>query len=129
MTSPVRFDHNHGKGAFLRLCSMLADPAFAYEHIGGKFGLTRQLIVHVATESGVDGKQRRHGRAFRVRPHVIRQFKKYPPAIQAVMDKLRRVGISVLLIPKSSIQQNVIRGILRVCRNGKTKTKLHSIPI
>ena len=62
MTSPARFDRIHGKGAFLRLCSMIADPAFAYEHIGGKFGLTRQRIAHVATELGVDGRQRRHER-------------------------------------------------------------------
>ena len=66
---------------------MLADPAFAYQQIGDEFGLTRQRIAHIATELGVDGQQRRHDRAFRVRPHVIRRFKKYPPAIQAVMGK------------------------------------------
>jgi hypothetical protein len=71
---------------------MLADPSFAYQQIGNEFGLTRQRIARLATELGVDGKQRRHDRAFRVRPHVIRRFKKYPPAIQAVMDKLRRLG-------------------------------------
>ena len=74
---------------------MLADPAFAYQHIGGEFGLTRQRIAHIATELGVDGEQRRYERAFRVRPHVIRKFKKYPSAIQAVIDKLRRAGFQV----------------------------------
>jgi hypothetical protein len=49
MISPARFDRIHAKGAFARLCSMLADPAFAYERIGGKFGLTRQRIAHIAT--------------------------------------------------------------------------------
>jgi hypothetical protein len=57
--------------------------------------LTRQRIAHIATELGVDGRQRRRERAFRVGPHVIRQFKKYPPAIQAVIDKLRRAGFQV----------------------------------
>jgi hypothetical protein len=95
MTTPARFDHRHGKGAFLRLCSMIAGPAFAYQHIGDKFDLTRQRIACIAAELGVDGKHRRHERAFRVRPHVIRQFKKYPPIIQAVMDKLRRAGLQV----------------------------------
>jgi hypothetical protein len=95
MTSPARFDRRYGKGAFVRLCAMLADPALTYQHIGGEFGLTRQRIAHIATELGVDGEQRRHERAFHVRPHVIRPFKKYPPAIQTVMDKLRRAGFQV----------------------------------
>jgi hypothetical protein len=44
MTTPARFDRRHGKGAFLRLCAMLADPALAYQQIGDEFGLTRQRI-------------------------------------------------------------------------------------
>jgi hypothetical protein len=40
-----RFDHFHGKGAFVRLRSMLNDPRFAYQHIANKFGLTRQYIA------------------------------------------------------------------------------------
>jgi hypothetical protein len=95
MMSPVRFDRRHGKGAFLRLCAMLADPSFAYQQIGDEFGLTRQRIFALARELGVDGKQRRHDRAFRVRPHVIRPFKRYPPATQAVIDKLKRSGLHV----------------------------------
>jgi hypothetical protein len=74
---------------------MLADPSFAYQQIGDEFGLTWQRVAHIATELGLDGKQRRHDRAFRVRPHVIRQFKRYPQVIQAVMDKLRRAGLQV----------------------------------
>jgi hypothetical protein len=74
---------------------MLADPSFAYQQIGDEFGLTRQSIAHIATELGVDGKQRRHERAFRVRPHVIKQFKRYPPAIQSVIGRLRRAGLHV----------------------------------
>jgi hypothetical protein len=74
---------------------MLADPSFAYQQIGDEFGLTRQRIFALARELGVDGKQRRHDRAFRVRPHVIRPFKNYPPATQAVIDKLKRAGLHV----------------------------------
>jgi hypothetical protein len=56
MTIPTRFDRRHGKGAFLRLCAMLADPAFAYQQIGDEFGVTRQRIFALAKELGVDGK-------------------------------------------------------------------------
>jgi hypothetical protein len=120
MFSPARFDRCHGKGAFLRLCAMLADPAFAYQQIGDKFGLTRQRIAHVATELGVDGRQRRHERAFRVRPHVIRQFKKYPPAIQAVMDKLRRAGFQVAPYnsPQPSTPNRVRTSLKMILVNG-----------
>jgi hypothetical protein len=38
MISPARFDRIHAKGAFARLCSMLDNPRFAYQHIGRKFG-------------------------------------------------------------------------------------------
>jgi len=77
--SPARFDRHHGKGAFLRLCAMLADPTFAYQQIGNVFGVTRQSIFLIAKKLGVDGMLRRHDRAFRVRPQVKREFKKYPP--------------------------------------------------
>jgi hypothetical protein len=92
---PARFDLHHGKGAFLRLCAMLADPTYAYQRIGNVFGVTRQDIFGLAKKLGVDGRQRRHDRALRVRPHVIKHFTKYPPAIQAVMNKLRRAGLHV----------------------------------
>jgi len=42
-----RFDRTHGKGAFVRLRSMLADPAFLYQHIGSEFGVTRQYIAQL----------------------------------------------------------------------------------
>ena len=58
--SPARFDRHHGKGAFLRLCAMLADPTFAYQQIGNVFGVTRQSIFLIAKKLGVDGMQRRH---------------------------------------------------------------------
>jgi hypothetical protein len=81
---------------------------------------TRQRIVHVATELGVDGRQRRHERAFRVRPHVIRQFKKYPPAIQAVMDKLRREGFQVVPYnsPQPSTPNRVRTSLKMILVNG-----------
>jgi hypothetical protein len=75
MVSPAHFDRRHGKRAFLRLCAMLADPSFAYQQIGDEFGLSRQRIFALAKELGVNGQERRHERAFRVRPHVIRPFK------------------------------------------------------
>jgi len=93
--SSARFDRHHGKGAFLRLCAMLADPTFAYQQIGDAFGVTRQNIFGLAKKLGVDGMQRRHDRAFRVRPHIIKDFKKYPSTIEAVINKLRRAGLHV----------------------------------
>jgi hypothetical protein len=72
---PARFDLHHGKGSFLRLCAMLADPTDAYQRIGKVFGVTRQDIFGLAKKLGVDGTQRRHDRALRVRPHVINRLK------------------------------------------------------
>ncbi len=120
MISPARFDRFHGKRAFLRLCAMLADPALAYQHIGGEFGLTRQRIAHIATGLGVDGRQRRHERAFHVRPHIIRPFKKYPPAIQGVMDKLRRAGLQVAPYnsPQPSTPNRVRTSLKMILVNG-----------
>jgi hypothetical protein len=52
------FDRRYGKEAFARLRSMLGDPGFAYQHIGNKFGLTRQYIAQLANELGINGRQR-----------------------------------------------------------------------
>jgi hypothetical protein len=125
MTSPSRFDRRHGKGAFLRLCAMLADPAFAYQQIGDKFGMTRQSVFAIATELGVDGQKRRHERAFRVRPHVIRRFKKYPPAIQAVMDKLKRAGLQVASYnaPQPARPNCLVTSLKMILVNGVLCTK------
>jgi hypothetical protein len=120
MTTPARFDRRHGKGAFLRLCAMLADPAFAYQGIGSEFGLTQQRIARMAAELGVDGQERRHERAFRVRPHIIRRFKKYPPAIQAVMGKLKRAGLHVLPYnaPQPSRPNCLVTSLKMIVLNG-----------
>ncbi len=56
MISPARFDRTHGKGAFLRLCAMLDDATFTYQHIANKFGLTRQYIALLANELGINGR-------------------------------------------------------------------------
>jgi len=53
MISPARFDGIHGKGAFVRLCTMLDDPEFAYQEIANKFRLTRQYIALLANEIGI----------------------------------------------------------------------------
>jgi hypothetical protein len=67
-----RFDCTHGKGAFVRLRSMLEDPGFAYQHIGNKFGLTRQYIAQLANELGINGRQRQRERTLRCEPRVIK---------------------------------------------------------
>ena len=50
MVNKRLFDRRYGEGAFARLRSMLGDPGFAYQHIGNKFGLTRQYIAQLANE-------------------------------------------------------------------------------
>jgi hypothetical protein len=65
------FDLSHGKGAFQRLRSMLDDPSLAYQHIGSKFGLTRQRIAQLAKELGVNARQRQCERASCREPSVI----------------------------------------------------------
>jgi hypothetical protein len=104
---------------------MLADPSFAYQQIGDAFGVTRQRIFALAKELGVDGKQRRHDPAFRVRPHVIRRFKKYPPAIQAVMDKLRRAGLHVAPynVPQPSRPKCLTTSLKMILVKGEIKTQ------
>jgi hypothetical protein len=92
-----RFDRFHGKGAFARLRSMLDDPSLAYQHIGDKFGLTRQYISKLAKELGIDGirrrRQREGERVLRREPRVIKAD--YPPGIRSVINKIRRSGIRV----------------------------------
>jgi len=89
-----RFDRRHGKGAFARLCSMLADPTVTYERIAKNLGLTKQRIGQLAKDFGVDGRQREHERIVRREPRVINE--EYPPAIRAVVHKIRRSGIHVI---------------------------------
>ena len=111
MIDPARFDRHHGKGAFLRLCAMLADPTSSYKKIGDEFGVTRQDISFLGKKLGVDARQRQHDR---VRPRIIRNFEKYPATIQAVIDKLRRAGLRVA--PYNAPQpsaRNVFRTSLR----------------
>src|SRR6266536_2651569 len=100
-----RFDHFHGKGAFVRLRSMLNDPRFAYQHIANKFGVTRQYIAQLANELGINGRQQQREGLSRRAPRIIKQFKKYPSDIRAVMNKLRRAGLRVT--PYNSPQPSV----------------------
>src|SRR4051812_29055520 len=93
MANRLWFDVRHGKGAFHRLRSMLDDPGFAYQHIGSRFGLTRQRIAQVAKELGINARQRQRERALRREPSVIK--KRYPPGVQAVIEKIRRSGMRV----------------------------------
>ena len=95
MTSPARFDRNHGKGAFVRLRSMLGDPEFAYQEITNKFGLTRQHIAQLANELGINGRQRQRERTLRRGPHIVIKRVEYPAHIRAVINKIRRSGMRV----------------------------------
>jgi len=88
-----RFDHFHGKGAFVRLRSMLNDPRFAYQHIANKFGFTRQYIAQLANELSINGRQRQRKRSSRREPRIIKL--EYPPSIRAVINKIRRSGNQV----------------------------------
>src|SRR5438034_984592 len=88
-----RFDRRHGKGAFARLCSMLADPTVTYERIAKNLGLTKQRIGQLAKDFGVDGRQREHERIVRREPRVINE--EYPPAIRAVVRKIASVYLPV----------------------------------
>ena len=88
-----RFDHFHGKGAFVRLRSMLNDPRFAYQHIANKFGVTRQYIAQLANELSINGRRRQRSRTLRREPRIIKL--EYPPSIRAVINKIRRSGNQV----------------------------------
>ena len=88
-----RFDHFHGKGAFVRLRSMLNDPRFAYQHISNKFGFTRQYIAQLANELSINGRRRQRKRTLRREPRIIKL--EYPPSIRAVINKIRRSGNQV----------------------------------
>ncbi|PYS50894.1 MAG: hypothetical protein DMG13_19900 [Acidobacteria bacterium] len=88
-----RFDHFHGKGAFVRLRSMLNDPRFAYQHIANKFGFTRQYIAQLANELSINGRRRQRKRSSRRERRIIKL--EYPPSIRAVINKIRRSGNQV----------------------------------
>jgi hypothetical protein len=122
MTSPVRFDRFHGKGAFDRLRSMLDDPACAYQEIGNKFGLTRQYIAQLANELGINGRQRQRERLSRRQPRIIKQFNEYPSDIRAVINKLRRASLRVT--PYNSPQPSVPKISANVTKNG-TRERRH----
>jgi hypothetical protein len=89
------FDRRYGKRAFARLRSMLEDPGFAYQHIGNKFGLTRQYIAQLANELGINGRQRQRERTLRCGPHIVIKRVEYPAHIRAVINKIRRSGMRV----------------------------------
>src|SRR3989442_1540882 len=93
MVIEQRFDRFHGKGAFVRLGSMLDDPQFAYQVIANKLGLSKQYIAQLANELGINGRQRQRSRTLRREPRVIKVD--YPPGIRAAIDKIRRTGFQV----------------------------------
>jgi hypothetical protein len=89
------FDHRYGKGALSRLCSMLDNPRFTYQHIGDKFGVTRQYIAQIANELGINGRRRQRERTLRRGPHIVIKRVEYPARIRAIIDKIRRSGMRV----------------------------------
>ena len=88
-----RFDHFHGKGAFVRLRSILNDSRFAYQHIANKLGFTRQYIAQLPNELSINGRRRQRSRTLRREPRIIKV--EYPPSIRAVINKIRRSGNQV----------------------------------
>jgi len=72
---------------------MLNDPRFTYQHVANKFGVTRQYIAQLA---------------------------EYPPAIQAVMDKLRRAGFQMAPYnsPQPSTPNRVRTSLKMILVNG-----------
>src|SRR4030095_7903040 len=94
---------------------MLDDSRVAYQHIGNKFGLTRQYIAQLANELGINGRQRERVRLSRCEPRIIKKFEKYPSDIRTVMNKLRRAGLRVM--PYNSPQAstpNLLRTSLKM---------------
>jgi hypothetical protein len=120
MISPARFDRVHGKGAFARLRSMLADPTITYERIANKIGLTRQRIGQLANELGINGRQRERVRLSRREPRIIKKFKEYPSEIRAVMNKLRRAGLRVAPYnsPQPSMPNSLRTSLRMILVNG-----------
>jgi hypothetical protein len=114
------FDRRYGKGALARLRSMLDDPRLPYQHIGNKFGLTRQYIAQVASELGINGRQRERVRVSRREPRIIKKFRQYPSEIQAVMDKLMRAGLRVAPYnsPQPSTPNRVRTSLKMILVNG-----------
>ena len=72
---------------------MLDDPAFTYQSIAKKLGLTRQRIAQLANDIGVNGRRRQRQRTLRREPRIIAE--EYPPSIQAVINKVRQSGVKV----------------------------------
>ena len=99
---------------------MLEDPGFAYQHIGNKFGLTRQYIAQLANELGINGRQRQWVRLSRREPRIIKKFRQYPSEIRAVMNKLRRVGLRVTPYnsPQRSLPNSLRTSLRMVLVNG-----------
>jgi hypothetical protein len=95
MPSKRLFNRRYGKGASARLRSMLDDPQFAYQHIGDKFGLTRQYISKLAKGLAIKGRQRQRQRERMLhrKPHIVKVD--YPPGVRSVINKIKRSGIPV----------------------------------
>jgi hypothetical protein len=97
MVSKRLFDRRYGQGAFSSLCSMLDDPAFAYQQIANTFGLTKQHISKVAKKLGIYGMRRRRkrerSRMLSREPRIIKV--NYAPGIRSVIDEIRRCGMQV----------------------------------
>jgi hypothetical protein len=99
--------------------AMLADPAFAYEHIGGKFGYE---AAHCPRRYRVRCRREAAAARARVPSSTSRHqtVQKIPAAIQAVMDKLRREGFQVAPYnsPQPSTPNRVRTSLKMILVNG-----------
>jgi hypothetical protein len=88
------FDRIHGEGAFARLRAMLDEPALNYQSIGRRFRISRQRVGQLAKELRVDGRRRQRQRT----QHAVAFYsgRDYAADVQAVVRKLKRLGLRVL---------------------------------
>jgi hypothetical protein len=77
-------------------------------------------IGQLAKDFGVDGRQREYERIVRREPRIIKKFQEYPSDIQAVMNKLRRAGLSVAPYnsPQPSTPNRVRTSLKMILVNG-----------
>ena len=115
MVIEQRFDRRHGKGAFLRLCAMLADPAVTYERIAKNLGLTKQRIGQLAKDFRIDGRQREHEHGKEASAFTKRMVEgklvrlEFDPLVSRHKDKYSRTLAYVFLQDGTHLNAEIIR--------------------
>jgi len=82
---------------------MLNNPHLAYQHIGSKFGLTKQRIGQLAKAFGIDGRQRQRERRLSRRVSVAKNH--YSPIVRSIVSRIRRSGIQVSMYDSFQVSQ------------------------